>query len=227
MGKMTSKSISLLTLGLVCALGILGSMRLANRGFETNAATVQTNQRVYVYLEGGWDTDRMFIHYWGGASGSTWASCPEMTQVVGDYWTGLFYFDLSMDTTTFCVKNVTGDVSINSNQSVNILVSDLLVAGNYKAVAIGAWVANGTNRTATIVDNCPGNSGQIANVLAHINSCSSSYASGYNAWPQLNDLFISPSTLNLSETVLDQFGENTTIGDKKAWLETKYTLDHA
>lgn len=60
-----------------------------------------------------------------------------------------------------------------------------------------------------------------------IDSCSSSYAGGYNAWPQLNDLFISPSTLDGSTVVPDNFGDDTTIADKTAYLEAKYEYDQA
>ena len=41
----------------------------------------------------------------------------------------------------------------------------------------------------------------------------------------LNDLFISPSTLVGSTVVTDNFGGDTTITNKTAWLQAKYSLD--
>ena len=62
------------------------------------------------------------------------------------------------------------------------------------------------------------NGNELAQVLSHIQSCSSSYASGYNAWPQLNDLFVTPSTFTGNETVNDNVPP-TTINNKVAMLE--------
>lgn len=229
MGKTNSKSLSLLSLGLVCALGVLGSIRFASKGFETNAVTVQTERRIYAYLQGDWTDDRMFIYYFGGSgyTGPEWTACPEMTQVINDYWTGMFYYDIPVNATTFCVKKVSGNVSKLSDQSVDIQVSDLFVGSNYKAAAIGAWVDDLAKRTFTAADTAGGNDGQIAAILNNINSCTSSYASGYNAWPQINDLFILPSTLNGATVVTDNFGPDTTITDKCNYLQTRYTIDQA
>jgi hypothetical protein len=229
MGKMTSKSISLLTLGLVCALGVLGSMRLANRGFETNAATVQTERRLYVYLVGGWDGTDMYIHYWGGegVTGTTWSNCPQMTRVVSDYWQGLYFYDVPVNTESFLVKNATGDVLKTSNQSDNMLIASLFVSSNYLALAVSAWVSDGTKRAVSTADTLGISSLQIVAVLNNINSCDSSYAEGYNAWPQLNDLFITPSTFDGSTVVPDNYGPDTTITGKCTYLQARYNLDQA
>ncbi len=227
MGKMKSKTVSLLTLGLVCALGVLGSVKFAKQGFETNAATVQTERRVYVYLEGGWDSGNMYIHYWGGASGTTWASCPQMTKVVSDYYQGLFYYDVPVETTDFLVKDSTGDVSKQSNQSDNFLISTIFTGSDYKVFEIDPWVNDSTKRTGTVKDNVPMSSAQAAAVLNNINSCDSSYAEGYNAWPQLNDLFISSSTLEGTTVVTDNYGDSTTIANKCAYIQNRYNIDQA
>lgn len=215
--------LTLLSFGLL--LGAFGVSSLNKDSVQASAATVQTHRRVYAYLEGGWDSSNMYIHYWGGEVGTNWSSCPQMTKVVSDYWQGLFYYDVPVDVTEFLVKSATGDVSKNSNQSDNVLISSLFTGSDYKVAAVKSWVADGTKRVVAAADNAPGNSGQIASILNHINSCSSSYAGGFNAWPQLNDLFITPSTLEGSTVVVDNFGDDTTIADKTAWLESKYNLD--
>jgi len=189
------------------------------------APTTQVSRRVYVVLEQNWGTGQMFIHYWGGDVGTTWASCPEMTKVVTDYHNGLFYYDIPSDVTSFLVKTVTGDTTKNSDQSNDISISSIFPTNDYKAAWINEWVADGTKRVVDSNDNLPSNSGQIAAVLNHIDSCSNSYAGGYNAWPQLNDLFISSSSYEGTTVVTDNFGPDTTITDKVAYISNRYTID--
>ena len=174
----------------------------------------------------------MYIHYWNSDGDLTlWADKPEMINAVSDYWQGLFFYDLPVSATGFMVVAFPGDTA-EKNKSENIVVTELEVSGNYKAVAIEAWVNDSVKRVATVEENLPANSGQVAAILNNIDSCSSSYASGYNAWPQLNDLFITPSTLapstlDLNTVVTDNFGGDTTIGNKTTWLENQYNLDQA
>lgn len=225
-----AKKASLL-LGIV-ALGVVTSASLLTNSYhlfsKNEAATVQIDRRIYVYLEGTWDNaGHMYIHYWGGAEGTTWSSCPEMTNVVSDYWQGLFYYDIPVDVTEFLVKDSSGNVSKVSNQSANILVSDLFVGTDYKVATVKAWVSDGASRITGVADNAAMSSLQAAAILNNVNSCSSSYASGYNSWPQLNDLFISPSTLEGSTIVPDNFGDDTTIAEKTAYLEARYLADQA
>ncbi len=220
-----------LLLGIV-ALGIVTSASLLTNSYhlfsKNEAATVQQDRRIYVYLEGAWDNaGHMYIHYWGGATGTTWESCPEMTNVVSDYWQGLFFYDVPVDVTDFLVKDSSGNVSKSSNQSANMSVANLLVEGDYKVATVKSWVSDGASRLTGVADNAPMSSLQAVAVLNNINSCSSSYASGYNSWPQLDDLFISPSTLEGSTVVPDNFGDSTTIAEKTAYLEAKYLADQA
>lgn len=213
-------TISLFSVGLIA-----NSMSLLS---NSQAATEQTNRRLYVYLEGAWDNaGHMYIHYWGGATGTIWSSCPEMTNVVSDYWQGLFFYDVPVDVTDFLVKDSSGNVSKSSNQSANMSVADLLVEGDYKVATVKSWVSDGASRLTGVADNAPMSSLQAVAVLNNINSCSSSYASGYNSWPQLDDLFISPSTLEGSTVVPDNFGDSTTIAEKIAYLQAKYEYDQA
>lgn len=219
------KLIAAITISLFSVGLIANSFRLLS---DSKAATIQNDRRVYAYLEGAWDNaGHMFIHYWGGASGTNWSSCPEMTNVVSDYWQGLFYYDVPADVTSFLVKDSTGNVSKASNQSANIAISDLFLDGDYKVAAVKAWAGDGNNRVVVAANNAPMSSLQAAAVLNNVNSCSSSYASGYNSWPQLNDLFISSSTLDGSTVVPDNFGGDTTIAEKTAFLQTKYEYDQA
>ncbi|MDD3389666.1 MAG: hypothetical protein PHU10_05090 [Bacilli bacterium] len=230
MKKNVKKVWLVLTAVIAVGAGSLGAIDLS--GFNgsdlgVGAVTTQTNSRIYVYLKGAWDNPgHMFIHYWGGSKGTTWGSLPEMTNVVGNYWEGLFYYDVPLDHTTFMVCAYAGDTD-DKNKSVDISISNLFLSGDYKVAAVSAFIGDGVKRTVENADDAPGSSTQVASVLNHIDSCSSSYASGYNAWPQLNDLFISPSTLDGATVVEDNFGDSTTITNKIAWLQAKYNEDQA
>lgn len=223
--------LSVAALGVVTGVSVLASS--PREVADVGAVTVQTDRRIYVYLEGGWDNaGHMFIHYWGGDEGTTWETCPEMTNVVSDYWQGLFYYDVPTDVTHFLVKDQSGNVSNSkaSNQSANILIADLFPSEDsedYKVATVKAWVEDTASRVADVADNAPMSSLQAAAVLNHIDSCSTSYAGGHNAWPQLNDLFISPSTLDGSTVVTDNFGDDTTIAAKTAYLQARYNADQS
>ena len=218
--------LSVAALGVVTGVSVFASS--PKQVSDVEAVTAQTNQRIYVYLEGAWDNNgHMFIHYWGGPEGTTWDTCPEMMNVVSDYWQGLFYYDVPTDVTHFCVKDQSGEVSKTSNQSSDIAVADLFVELDYKVATVKAWVKDEANREAGVADNAPMSSLQAAAVLNHIDSCSTSYAGGHNAWPQLNDLFISPSTLDGSTVVTDNFGDDTTIAAKTAYLQARYNADQS
>ena len=217
--------LSVAALGVVTGVSVFASS--PKQVLDVEAATEQTQRRVYVYLEGGWDSSDMYIHYWGGENGTNWSSCPKMVKVVSDYWQGLFFYDIPFDVTAFCVKDKTGSVDKSSNQSANIAISDLFLEGNYKVARVKSWVHDAVNREVVAEENAPVNSLQAAAILNNIDSCSSSYASGFNAWPQLNDLFISPSTLEGSTVVTDNFGPDTTIAAKTAYLQARYNADQS
>ncbi|MFA7032570.1 MAG: hypothetical protein WC201_03305, partial [Bacilli bacterium] len=74
-----------LLLGIV-ALGIVTSASLLTNSYNlfsrNEATTVQDSRRLYVYLEGDWTVADMFIHYWGGAEGTTYDTAAQMTKVV-------------------------------------------------------------------------------------------------------------------------------------------------
>lgn len=228
MKLLSKKAWITITAAFALGAGILGATDLVKPqpNFEVGAAAVQTHRRVYVVLEGDWQggvESDMYIHYWGGAVGTDWNNCPKMDKVVSDYSQGLFFYDVPIDTTTFMVKRYAGGVA-DWEKTVDIPISSLFLGTDFKAAAIPYGT---TPRSAKFYDNLPSNSGQTAAVLAAINSCSTCYAGGCNAWPQLDDLFISCSTLDYNTTVYDRFGANTTIANKVAWLQTKYNIDQA
>jgi len=215
-------------------VGVFGVAANQKETVVAEAATPQTHRRIYVTLLGDWTLDQMYISYFGGniETQVLFNDSVLMTQVVNDYNTGLFYYDVPIDHTTFLVRKNTGTWDGDHNQSVDIAISSLFEDSNYLAAAIGGWAADGLKRTFTAYDNLPGNSGQIAAILSHIDSCSPSYAGGYNAWPQINDLFITPSEKKDFDTqaLFESSPYNSTqpkISEKIAYLESRYTIDQA
>jgi hypothetical protein len=212
------KKAFLMVLGLSMAIGLgITHSRLVTT--ETEAQTPQTHRRVYVYTKDDWaQAGDVFIHYWGGAEGTDWEASPQMEMVLNDYYRGMYYYDIPIDVTTFLVKDDPGTPTI---QSSNILISDVFPVDDFKIPS--TW-EDGTHWA----ENDAGmGSEQLAAVLNHIDSCSPSYAGGYNAWPQLNNLFVQPSTYEPSEIVTDNFGDSTTIGDKIDYISRWHSLDQA
>jgi len=204
---------------------------------DVQAATSQTDMRIYAYLLGDWsgnapEGDKMYITYENTAiTNVPYESAVEMTRVVSGYYEGLFYYDVPIgfdDDDQFRLRNSTGAwTGKDSDQTEYIYFKDLNVSGNFKGISVGVWDADNTPRVASKVDTIPMSSAQYATILNHINSCSTSYAVGYNSWPQLYDLFVASSTLEGTTVVDDNYGPATTIAGKNEYLETRYTIDQA
>ncbi|MBM3909391.1 MAG: hypothetical protein FJ352_01295 [Firmicutes bacterium] len=227
---MNFKKTLLATLTTFMVGGVVLSANQNTSQFEPQAAA--DDKRIYVYLEGGWDAgDQMYIYYWGGSTSNTFDTASPMTQVINDYWQGMFYYDVPVDTTNFLVKDrASGNGNKNSNQSVDISMSSIFLTGptNYKAVAISAWLgSDGTKRNATTVDNLGLSNSDVVALLNKIDTCSSSTANGFNAYPQIDDLFFTTNTFTGSTTVDDDFGGATTITDKKNRLSENYSRGSA
>jgi hypothetical protein len=228
---MNFKKALLTTLTTMMVGGVVLSANQNTSQFEPQA-TSDTNKRVYVYLEGAWDGgDVMYIHYFGGSSSTTFDAAVQMTQVINNYYQGMFYYDVPSDTTAFIVKDrANGNGFKFSNQSVDVSMSSIFLTGpiNYKAVAISAWLgSDGTKRSATFIDNLGASSSDIALILNKIDTCSASTANGFNAYPQIDDLFFTTNNPTGSTIVDDDFGDATTIINKKNRLSENYSRGSA
>jgi hypothetical protein len=225
---MNFKKTLLATLTTFMVGGVVLSANQNTSQFEPQAAA--DDKRIYVYLEGAWDGgDQMYIYYWGGSSSNTFNTAAQMTQVINNYWQGMFYYDVPSNTTNFLVRDRSGSYAGDKNQSVDISMSAIFLTGpiNYKAVAIGAWVSDSSKRTATFVDNLGLSNSDVVALLNKIDTCSTSTANGFNAYPQIDDLFFTTNTFTGSTTVEDDFGDSTTITDKKNRLSENYSRGSA
>lgn len=215
------------------SFGIFGFLqRNETKEIKTAASTPQTHRRVYAFIEGDWDNregdhNRMFIHYWGGSSGTDWNSKPQMTRVLDDYWRGLFYYDVPVDVTTVLFAAFTGEVGKDSNQSDDVNISSLFPSGGFRAAKVGSWVNDGNKRTVSIETEIGMSTAQFGAVLGHIDTCSSNHAYGFNSYPQIDALITSKSSIDRNAKVTNGPKESNapTIGAKLDYMQYMYSED--
>ena len=206
--------------------GFIGVASTQKDTVEVEAATTQTHRRIYAWTKDSWTYNgNVYIYYWGGVS-NDFNSPDQMTLVVNDHYNGLYYFDIPIGATHFLLKDAyLGD---GSNKTADVTVANLFTTTDY--LILETWGGGSSLFLQTTVSL---NNGQVQAILSKIDSCSNSYASGYNAWPQLDDLFITPNEGNLgfSGTYLNELSPynnvQPTIGQKIAYLESSYTLDQS
>lgn len=211
------------TLALGGAALIAGVSLKATDNAKKVDATTSDHVRVYVYLDNGW-TDwsglTFYVHYWGGTTSSDWASCPSMTKVVSDYYQGLWFYDLPADTTGILIKTAAGNVD-NWRETENIDVT------SYKpsdyVFYVKEAVSSNNKRWWDKVTTAGMNSGQLAAVLSTIHACDTDTGYGFNSWPQLNPLFVTPSTGRDDSTSLTNWnGQTSTIGATISMIRDNY-----
>ncbi|MFA5235640.1 MAG: hypothetical protein WC399_02140 [Bacilli bacterium] len=216
------KKLSTFLVSLAMVGGVALSVGIPNQNtqYQIQASQTLTHRRIYLYVKPA-DWGDVRIHYWGTGVGNNYNEAPLM-HYIDDYWNGLYYYDVEYATTGFLIKNAyAGD---GTNKTPDILMSSLFEAGgNYKVQEI--WGTGGNGSAGIFAqDTLPASAEEVANILAEINTCSNNDASGYNSWPQLNDLFIVPNSLREStQTVPDKFGSDPTIKQKCDAIEKFYT----
>lgn len=232
---MNIKKIIVSLLFLIISFSTILNFSLTNNTI-VNAA--QTHRRIYVFTKSNWDNGvnygwnddgEVYIHYWGGAVGTVYASAPKLTEAVNDYNNGLYFIDIPIDVTSFLLKNSAGgNPSIQTSDiSISILFEESEGVTNYKVLE--TWGGGGSYYAQDQLQ-LNVNRFQIAAVLNNIDTCSTSFAGGFNSFPQLTDLFINPNS-NLADfystEVTDNFGESTTIQDKIDRIEENFNRGSA
>lgn len=191
-------------------------------------ASEQTHKRLYVVLNwevGGnpnWNNGDMYIHYWGEGFGTTWnENEPKMTRILDDHHKGLYFFDLPVNTDFFILKNKRGDTDF-WNRTGDISVSQFFDPSGYRAAHITKVMDGDYRKVDATTENVDVN--KLAEILSYFESCSPSYTVGYNAWPQLRDVFVTPSgNFDNSVNLIEKISENTTtVGNKIAMLTREY-----
>ncbi len=182
---------------------------------QADEPTRATTRRVYAVLKENWSHNdkKMYIHYWGGSSGTDWNNCPQMELAVNDYWNGVYYFDVPSDTTKCLFKAYSGNV--NGNDQSN----DLELSNIFGSLHRVPWVEKDPgnwdgHRKVGIGEASMSDMQFAGGILSRIDTCSSSYADGYNSYKQLMDCFVNCSNIPDSTVVFEVNGNQTTVGEK-------------
>ena len=202
---MNTKRIILIgALAATMTLGAVAVIGNGNGAFEGPAVGVRaesvdfstktiTRRFWFVSKVNDWASTTLHVKAYGGTLDKDyWFN--GAVKVVSDYYKGIYYADIT-------AAGIGGAVNIQvkcdgsdydayrwSNPialpSLGDKTSDVLIVED-------TCGDNGNRNTS--VGTAGGNIGQVAAILATIESCSDSFAKGYNAYPQLNADFIVPS----------------------------------
>ncbi|MGI6644347.1 MAG: hypothetical protein ACOX28_01060 [Bacilli bacterium] len=209
-------SISALVAGIILSFtALFASNPSKDISVQAEEPTRATTRRIYAVLRENWwhNQKKMYIHYWGGSDGSNWDNCPQMTLAVNDYWNGVYYFDVPSDT-THCLFKANPGGGGNNDQSKNLQLSNIF--GSLQRVA---WVERDPgnwdgNRNVGIGEASMSDMQFAGGILSRIDTCSNSYADGYNSYKQLMDCFVNCSNIPDSTIVYEVNGNETTVGEK-------------
>lgn len=191
MKKFVCASLALLLVG-----GGLGLMSAKEAPMlETKAETAEVT-RVFAYLKGGWDGDgSMYAYvYADGVEGQNYSVAwpgAKMTQVLDDYWLGLYYYDIPSDLDyTHVVFNSGQQDWKNSNKARDIALTEFVSSeGYYVAAGIEAWVADATPREVSF----GGVGMSVYQAAATFSAAHVDVCNDYALYPLYRDLFITPS----------------------------------
>jgi hypothetical protein len=212
--------------------GVFLSFNTRNDISEFNLDATATDHRLYVVIKNSWFNNTNMYIWHDGTGGAAFDNAPAMTRILDDYYEDLYFFDVPVSATKFIVKRIPGAISTGNfwQQTVDITI-------RYATPTVYFVKDNTGDNTKSQFDywnTAPMNSGQLAAVLSWIDTCSASYSSGFNAWPQLNTLFVSPSAYTGSTPVNDHLNypsdpqrESTTITNKVNRLTENYTRGSA
>jgi hypothetical protein len=225
---MNFKKTLLATLTTFMVGGVLISLNSRTDKSEFNLDATATDHRLYVVIKNAWFNNTNMYIWHDGTGGPAFDNAPEMTRILDDYYEDLYFYDVPVSATKFIVKRISGAINSSNfwQQTVDITI-------RYETPTVYYVKDNTGDNTKSQYDywnTAAMNSGQLAAVLSRIDTCSPSYSSGFNAWPQLNTLFVSPSTYTGSTIVNDQLNypsdpqrESTTITNKINRLTENYT----
>ena len=219
----------------VASVGALAGVAVANSAANltpANAETVQTTRRVWVVNNADWWTDGVVVHAWGGASEEnitvTWLDFGEGNQ----YSHGLGYADLSVDSVHILFKSKNTWDYETCNYDLSGQIDGLDDSADAFYLNSGDYYNQDKKKNCrnSSIGSVPMSEIQLATLFSYVTTCESSYAVGWNAYPQLLVNFVLPTDADKRNGVIPtknlETGSKITVGQKVEFMRTKYNRDH-
>jgi|GEM_PF-3781901 len=219
----------------VASVGALAGVAVANSAANltpTKAETVQTTRRIWVVNNDNWWVPTLeqsdSAHVYAFVDENDHDEFP-INWIMTDYSHGLGYVDIAIRFTTIIFK----PAADWKNQSVNLTLSDpitkLANAGDVYYLNSGTNESPNYNRNVS-KGTAGMSSSQLAWFLSFFNTCSASYANGYNAYPQLMvDFYLASDEKARSGTVTkdnEEPRDDITFAQKIGKMRELYNKDH-
>ena len=166
---------------------------------EVDFTTANITRRVYFVdnKDNWWEGKSLELHVWGGSLQAE--QYVDAVKMNNSYYWGLYYADIT---------GVGAGSAINAQAHVKGYADAQWWSVGQTLPSLGSktedviWLNNGTgeggNRNASI-GSAGGTCDQVASFLDFISTCTTSYASGYNAYPQLKANFLDPSSAAIAQ----------------------------
>lgn len=218
--------------GVGASLAISGNVGQYFKADATvNFSTEKVTRRIwFVNKDNWWTTDTLYVHVWGGSlAADQWSGAA--SKIYDSYHYGLYYADIEavgIGSDIYAqVKNANGSDASYYTTGVHL---PALSSKSADVIALKSGYDGSGNRNAELMGTAGGTSGYVAVILEHTLSCDSSYAYGYNSYPQLDANFLTPSSGEITSygagTMVDDFDYDEYVDNGKSYNDLDRTNDY-
>ena len=156
---------------------------------EVDFTTANITRRIYFVdaKDGWWQGKTLEVHVWGGSvTGDLYA---DASIIYGTYWSGLYYADVTGVGVGTAIKV---QAHVKGYGDAQWWSADQTLPSLADKVTDVLWLNDGTDgngKRNSEIKAAPVGAAEGKCVLDHISTCTDDYASGFNAYPQLNANF--------------------------------------
>lgn len=229
-------ALSAVGLGSAVTLAATSNSRVS---YLTAKATAPTNTRRIWIIDNNdlsnndtkwWTGSTMYVHVWT-SNPSVYSEFKVNDEVCNDYYKGLWYVDVTFENATTSLNvivrigNSEGPYSWGDNNQT--FTQPLDEFGEADTIWLNGGVTHddveGRNSRSASIGTTNGFSGaQLAAVMSHYHTCSSTNTDGYNAYPQLKTNFLDKTDASVFSTKV--YGQDTyTIQDYVDGMYARYS----
>jgi hypothetical protein len=181
-------------------------------GLNANASTI----RIYAFPENElgrppgdpmrWDDKNIWMR---NLDGGVWSSRVKMTIAVQDYFLGLLFADVAISSTK--IQFFSNEISNNTFEQTEEI--DLNEGNRFLGFKILNDFSGTGGRVKVSQQKLSMSAAEFSGVLYHIDSCSSSFSGGYNAYEQLIKLFVIDGETSIATAIVRRNYSTTTYFD--------------